>query len=188
MKGSRRLVRKLEKMKRNLETRPDQAVQRELNVIRNNQRRHIAANDTYASGALIRGLRIQQFTVPNGTSHRLVSEAPHSGFVEFGTGERTRIGPEHVYWGVERHYNAPRLTRRLVMAIKAWMMMKGITPRTGSLETSSYLIARQISRRQYPGRRRPPGTPAQPFFFEPLMVREHVLRQAVRNAVKRSIP
>ena len=188
MKGTRRLVGKLKRMKRNIEEKPSNAVDRELRTIRNNQRRHISANDTFASGALIRGLRIDRVPIAGGTTHRLRSTAPWSGFVEFGTGGRTRIGPEHVYWNVERHYNAPRLTRRLVTAIKAWMILKGITPRTGDLDTSSYLIARQISREQYPGRRQPPGTPAQPFFFEPLMVREHFLRRAVRNAVKKSIP
>ena len=195
MRGAKRLIGKLQRMKKELDTRPQQAVEQELRVVRNMQRQRISSgvaigganHRAYATGTLIRGLRVRQVPIPGGSGVSLKSEAPHSGYVEYGTGMRSRIGPEHAYWGVGKDYNPPRLTNSLMSAINRWMIVKGITPLTDSVSNSAWLIARQISRKQYPGRKKPPGTPAQPFFWQPLMVREHFIRRAVRNAVRGAV-
>lgn len=181
MEGTKRVVRKLKRVQKNLETKPDAAIQRELRKVQQRQRQKIVANNSIASQVLINGLDLRLRKVKGGSEHAIQSTAPHSGFVEFGT------GPRNVADSIDYQYSAPTLTDRLVFRIKAWMIMKGVAPQTGSMDSSAFLIARRISTTPYEGRTGPPGTDPQPFFFNSMWEHEHLLRSAIRNAVKKSV-
>lgn len=181
MEGTQRTVRKLKKVKSNLSMDPDSAVQSELRQVKRAQEGKITSQNAVASRVLINGLRIRATSTKRGTRHSILSTAPHSGFVEFGT------GPRNIATDIQYQYGAPSLTGRLVNNIKAWMILKGVAPATGSLDQSAFLIARRISNTQYEGRTGPPGTDPQPFFYNSMWEHEHMLRAAVRNAVKKSV-
>lgn len=181
MNGTKRTVSKLKKVKKKLSLEPNMAVQRELRKVKAKQESRVVSNNSIASATLLSGIQLHHTKHDRGTAHKLISTAPHSGFVEFGT------GPRNIADKIEYQYSAPTLTNRLVSNIKAWMILKGVVPMTGNLNQSAFLIARRISTSQYEGRNAPPGTDPQPFFFGPMWEHEHLLRNAVRKAVKKAV-
>lgn len=173
-------IQSLERLKDNLDSKPQRAARRGLETIRSKQKRILVGNDTIAFRTLIEGLQIWELSHTEGTDLTLVSEAPHSKFIEYGTGQHNRQADP------EKQFDAPALTSRLVKNIKAWMIVKNISPHTGSLNQSAYLIARAVSREPYEGRTTPTGTHPQPFFYGPAWEYRHMLVKNIKNAVRRS--
>ena len=197
MKGTQRTVRRLRKMKSDLQVHPYHEVLQQVNLIRLKQRGRLRAGfrgGTVASGSLLSGLNVDGFGDADGQHIRLQSQAPHSGYVEYGTGDYQSFNPAHAYYGVGQQYRAPLFPVRILVAqIKQWMRLRGIIPLTGSLDQSAFLIAQEISRfNVHPTegviRTETAGTPAQPFFWMPIMTSEHDIRRAFRRGVRRSMP
>ena len=175
------VIASLEKAKDKLETRPVKSAKRSLETIRSRQKKILIGNDTIAFRTLIEGLRIGAISHTEGKDVMLVSDAPHSAFVEYGTGGYNRQAYS------SKQFAAPPLTSRLVKNIKAWMIIKNISPQTGSLDASAYLIARAVSNTQYEARTRPTGTPAQPFFYGPAWEYRHILVKGIKRSVRNSV-
>ena len=175
------VIASLEKAKNKLENRPVKSAERSLETIRSRQKKILIGNDTIAFRTLIEGLRIGSISHTEGEDVMLVSEAPHSAFVEYGTGGYNRQADP------SKQFAAPPLTSRLVKNIKAWMIIKNISPQTGSLDASAYLIARAVSNTQYENRTRHTGTPAQPFFYRPAWDYRHILVKGIKRSVRNSV-
>lgn len=98
-----------------------------------------------------------------GITSDIIVAVDYAAFMEFGTGPRGRqmnlFGgplPEGYVHGSGKEFPS----KALVDAITAWVKRKGITPRTGSVESLGYAIARKIARE---------GLSARPFVWPAYM-------------------
>lgn len=164
LQGSSGLKRKLRRMERKLDEKPQRAVDRTATSIASNMRANVAFNDAIASSELLNGIVYR----PHGkTGGSIISTAPHSGYVEFGT------GPRHMSNPYTRRYRAPDFSGALVSALIEWAMIKP-TLYVDDPQSVGWAVARRISGET----ERPGGTDPQPFFFPAW---EHGKKRVVRS-------
>lgn len=167
-KGFRNLKQKLARASEDISRNTDRKTRTSLREMRADARSNVAGND-----AIYLGTVINSFRIVGGQGHyRLTNYAPHAAFLEYGTGSKN-IGTR-----MDERFNAPPLTGRLINEIKAWMILKPVIPRTGSLNNSAYLIARSLSRW---------GQSPQPFMRPAYLRQEHIYINSMKNVVRRAI-
>lgn len=179
LRGFKSLRRKVERTKRNLETRPDAEAQDILRDVRRAAKRQIYRHDAVASTELFRSFALTAEPHGNGTTHRLANTAPHALYVEFGTGQQWQPNP------YTDRFSAPPMSPHLVREIKTWIIQKPtFTPYNG-VDAAAVGIALAISG-NLPDH--PSGTPAQPY-MRPAWFREGEKRatRRMKKAVKRSV-
>lgn len=74
-------------------------------------------------------------------SHLVIADAPHGPYVEFGTGDY------NLAQRADRNFSSPSFSPRLRKNIKAWIIIRGITPRSPdmSIDELSWVIAQSIA-------------------------------------------
>ena len=156
LNGMRSLQRKIERMETKLDRKPQDAIEREAGRITSNMRANVAFNDAIASSELLNGITYR----PHDSGVVIASDAPYSGFVEFGT------GPRHVYNPYTRRYSAPDFSGSLVESLRQWAYVKPTLTlasiKFNSYESFAWAVARNISGESDDAI---PGTDPQPFFF-----------------------
>lgn len=148
--------------------------------------RRIINQDAVASTELFRSFRVTKAPGDFGDEIvRLQNFAPHAPYVEFGTGGFK--GPGYTEENLIRNFSSPPMSPGLVAGIRRWMYVKpGFTdPRPGLEHAIAAAIAFGGTDRF--GRPRPPGTPAQPFFFNTWFEEELKFKRAMRGTFKRKV-
>lgn len=178
-KGFKSARRKIRRMKRGLETRPDAEAHDILTDVEDAAKRKVYEHDAVASTELFRSFLVTEEPHGDGTVHRLANVAPHAIFVEFGTGDKWQPNP------YTRHFKAPPMSPHLVGEIKGWLIMKPTLTPYGGIDAAAVAIALGISG-NLPGK--PSGTPAQPFMRPAwFKVGEFRAKRRMRRAVKTAI-
>lgn len=131
---------------------------------------YVIAQDAIAHGILLEGIHATyEWFIPGNARIKVVSEAPYSGYVEYGTGiHALPLSPQ---------YDAPDFSHALVHAILEWMIVKpSFTLRP------TFHRALQISEKISET-----GTEAKPFMKPALRDHRYLLSRDVKSAVRKAI-
>lgn len=164
--GFRRTARKLRKMGDEMEEAGGRAAGNASASIVAQMKETVVAQDAVASTELFRGIGYHRVM-----GHiRIYSDAPHSGYVEFGT------GPRHVFNPYTRKYGTPSFSSRLVGALARWAALKPsvawIDPMGAAMKISG-------------NTEEPGGTDPKPFFVPTWESNRSLLVREVRVAASR---
>lgn len=176
--GFEQAARKLERMGNDIEDNASNAVRRKSNEIAAQMKENIINHDAVATTELFRGITVLTGEGASAGSifHAVIeSSAPHSGFVEFGTGAYHRPN------SYTRRYTAPDLSGRLVAQLTEWATLK---PSLHVADPASFAwaVAHKISgNTEEPG-----GTKPQPFFVPAWEAHEDRVVRRVGYAVERA--
>lgn len=172
MAGIEDAIKDLENIKDELESEVDNSVETAANRFERAARRNIDSNDAKATGELKRKIYSTKIQDSDTINYKVISSAPHSAYVEFGTGGKN---------------NATRAIFKFdaaspsVSEIEDWAYAKGITPDYyDTIRGMSQAIVDQIEEE---------GTPHQPymrpaFHFNKVDAYEDVAR-GVNKAIRK---
>lgn len=152
VRGLRGLQRKLETLRDEATDAPNRAIRRNAQHMTAEMKLRVAQQDAYASGTLFRGIGYRR--TPGTDTTVIYSRAGHSGYVEFGTGDK------HVPNPYTERYSEPTFSPALVGALTQWATVKP-TLQVGNTYGFATAVAYTISGRTD----EPSGTPPQPFFY-----------------------
>lgn len=176
-RGMKSLVRRVESMKDDLDSKPERAVSNGAARTVATAKENVVAEDAVASTELFRGIQYRK----RGNRVVIESTAPHSGYVEFGTGQHHVLNP----W--TRRYKAPDFSPQLVGALTEWAVEKDAINR-------AYDIRDPVSFATAVGLRisgnvdgEMSGTEAQPFMRPAWNSNKPLLLQEVQKAVRDSV-
>lgn len=160
-------------MKTKLDRKPKRAARRSASSISTDMKRRVVQNDAVATTELYRGIG----SIPTLNGVKIVSNAGHSGFVEFGT------GPKHVLNPYTRRYSKPNFSDALVGALIEWASVKP------SLITDNPVAVGHRAAMAISGRAddHVGGTDPQPFFVPAWKEGKPVLVNRVEDAVEDAV-
>lgn len=173
-RGFGKFKRKVRKMKRDLNRKPKQAVDRSSTRIVADMKQNVVDNDAVASTELFRGIQYEK-TARGG---KLKSTADHSAVVEFGTGPRHRPNP------YTSRFDTPELSMELVRSLEEWFILKPSRPTPSDPRGAAWGLANRIAGNDGDSLG---GTDAQPFFVPAWRRGRHRLLRNVRGAVEDSV-
>lgn len=145
--------------------------------------RKIIDQDAVASTELFRSFTVNKSPGDFGDQFvRLSNFAPHAEYVEFGTGGFHRPNP------YTHPFAAPPMSPHLVAEIRKWVVMKPtfVFRENMTVESTAQAIATVIAFGDMEAGR-PPGTPAQPFFFNTWFEEEMNFRRVMRGSFSRKV-
>lgn len=175
LNGLRSLANQVESMKDDLDDKPQAAVRRNAARTVASAKERVVQEDAVASTELFRGIGYKR----RGSRTIIESAAPHSGFVEFGTGQQHITNP----W--TRHYKAPDFSPQLVGVLTEWVVQKpSLRGQIHDPVSFAEKVAWNISGNNPD---RPSGSEAQPFFRPAWNRNKALLLEEVRFAVRNSI-
>lgn len=182
IKGLKELERDIEKFKERASRSMASSVERDLErKVEPEMKRKIVEHDAVASTELYRSFTIQTTRMEKGDyAVHLTNYAPHSELVEFGTGGFHR--PNRY----TKRFAAPPLSPHLVAEIKKWAIIKPTFSPRGSYDSAAQDIAHAIAFGSKK-RNRPPGTPAQPFFFNTWFEKERRFKRSMDRSFKNQV-
>lgn len=185
IKGLRDLEKSVEKFKRTASGSVAGSAERQLRRrVMPAMQRKIIDSDAVASTELFHSFTVETFGggMAGDRFIHLRNYAPHAPYVEFGTGGFHRPNP------YTRAFTAPPMSPHLVAEIRQWIYVKptfvlreNMTP-----ESTAQAIATAIAFGA-PEIGRPPGTPAQPFFFNTWFEHELRVRKRLRRTFSRKV-
>lgn len=165
--GFQSLEKKIETIASDLEDDVADAAHTGAQDVASEARSNVLAQNAVWTGNLVEGIYAER----SGSRITINSEAPYSGYVEYGTGGHSdAVDPRFTY-------RAPNHTPELTREITEWVMTKPMFfgPRTGAV---AWAIAQSISEE---------GTEAHPFWRPAWFRVEPQLRQQVQLAFKKTI-
>lgn len=160
-------------MKRDLGRKPQRAVRRSAASTVSAMKRLVVEHDAVASTELFRGIHYES----RGSKTIIESSAPHSGYVEFGT------GPKHTLNPYTRRYRKPEFSGALVASLIEWATIKPSLP-VENPSAFGWAVARSISGEADGSIG---GTEPQPFFVPTWEQKKTIMMDRVRDAVTDSV-